>query len=112
MRVITTTLGPFGLVAVAYLGLTLSTLSQRLNTVAKKRDYRRWFLFADALLALAALSQMLRSAATLAPAQALPALLEPWFAFLTFHVPLAVGATVNLVLAWYYWGWILKAEPR
>ncbi|MGD2165397.1 MAG: hypothetical protein PVH50_07690 [Anaerolineae bacterium] len=112
MDVITATLGPWGLAAVAYLSLTFSTLSRRLNSVAKKKDHQRWFYAADALIALAAMSQLLRSAAALAPQRALPIMLEPWFAFLTFHVPLAVGTTVDLALAWYYWGWILKAKPR
>ena len=110
MYVITTALGPFGLAAIVYLGLILSTLSERLNAVAKKRSYHRWFQVANSLLAVAAMSQVIRSAATLAPARALPPLLEPWFALLTFHVPLALGATADLVLVWYYWGWILKEK--
>ena len=111
MYVITTALGPFGLAAIVYLGLLLSTLSERLNAVAKKKQYHQWFRVANALIAVATLSQVIRSAASLAPEHALPALLNPWFALLTFHIPLAVGATGDLVLVWYYWGWILKEKP-
>lgn len=108
MYVIATALGPFGLAAILYLGLILSTLSERLNAVAKKKDYHAWFRVANSLIAIAAMSQVIRNAATLAPKRALPALLEPWFALLTFHIPLALGTSVLLVLVWYYWGWILK----
>jgi hypothetical protein len=111
MRAITATLGPFGLAAVVYLGIIFSRLSERLNAVAKKHDYRPWFNVFNGLIALAALSQAIRNAAALAPACAWPMLLEPTFALLTFHVPLTVGATGNLVLVWYYWQWILKEKP-
>jgi hypothetical protein len=107
MLAITTPLGSLGLVAIVYLGTILSGLSKRLNAVAKKRDYQRWFWFSNSLIAVAATSQVVRSTAALAPACALPALLEPWFALVTFHVPLAVGATGDLLLVLYYWGWIL-----
>jgi hypothetical protein len=80
MDIITTALGPFGLAAVVYLGAILSTLSERLNAVAKKGNYHRWFRVANGLIALAV------------------------------HIPLAVGATADLVLVWYYWGWILKEK--
>jgi len=111
MRVITATLGPFGLAAVVYLGLIFSRLSERLNAVAKKGDHHRWFGLANALIGVAALSQAVRNAAALAPQHAPPALLDPTFALLTFHVPLALGATLDLALVYYYWGWILRENP-
>jgi hypothetical protein len=101
-------LGPFGLAAVVYLGIIFSRLSERLNAVAKKGDYSHWFDVANALIGVSAMSQAVRNAASLAPDRAMPLLLEPGFALLTFHIPLALGATINLVLVWYYWGWILK----
>jgi hypothetical protein len=108
MYVITSALGPFGLAAVVYMGLMLSTLSERLNAVAKRKDYHRWFQLANGHIAIAAISQMIRNAATLAPDRALPALLEPWFALVTFHLPLAMGTSILLLLVRYYWAWILK----
>jgi hypothetical protein len=111
MLVITSPLGSAGLAAIVYLGAILSTLSKRLNAVAKKADYHRWFYVANTLIAIATTSQIIRSTATLAPNCALPALLEPWFALATFHIPLAVGVTADLVLVRYYWAWILKENP-
>ncbi len=112
MYVIATALGPLGLASIVYLGLILSTLSNRLNAVANKEDYHRWFQLANSLIATAAMSQVIRNAATLAPERALPALLEPWFALLTFHIPLTLGTSSLLLLVWYYWGWILKETSK
>jgi hypothetical protein len=51
-----------------------------------------------------------RGVAALAPQLAYPILLEPWFALASFHVPLAIGVTLDLALVWYYWGWTLKEK--
>lgn len=108
MLVVTAPLSPIGLVAIAYLSVIFSVLSQRLNAVAKKAEHHRWFSVATAMFILAAMSQAVRGTAHLAPDRASPFLLEPWFALVTFHVPLALGATIDLLLVWYYWGWIVK----
>jgi hypothetical protein len=108
MYVIAAALGPVGLAAIVDLGLILSTLSERLNAVAKKTDHHRWFKLANSLIAVSVISQVIRTAATLAPERALPALLEPWFALVTFHIPLALGTSALLLLVRYYWGWIMK----
>jgi hypothetical protein len=110
--VISSPLGSIGLAAIVYLGAIFFTLSERLNAVAKKSDTHGWFWLANALIAIAATSQVIRSTAVLAPDAALPALLEPWFALVTFHLPLAVGSTLDLLLVWYYWGWILREKRR
>ncbi len=112
MLVVTAPLSPIGLVAIVYLTLIFSTLSQRLNAVAKKADHSRWFWVANGYIIIAAMSEAVRSAAHLAPERALPVLLKPWFALVTFHIPLAVGATIALLLVWYYWGWILKERAE
>jgi hypothetical protein len=108
MLVVTAPLSPIGLIAFAYLSIIFSVLSQRLNAVAKKAEHHRWFSVATVLIILAAMSQAVRSTAHLAPDRAFPFLLSPWFALATFHVPLALGATIDLLLVWYYWGWIVK----
>jgi hypothetical protein len=44
----------------------------------------------------------------LAPEQA-PALLNAeWFYLLTYYLPLALGVTIGLGIAWRYWSWILQ----
>ena len=108
MIVITTPLAPIGLLAIVYLGFLLANFSQRLGAVTKMTDYHRWFMVASGFVALAAGSQIMRGAAALAPQLAPPVLLESWFALVTFHIPLAIGVTLDRVLTWYYWGWILR----
>ena len=54
----------------------------------------------------------MRSIAALTPDLASPVLLRPWFSLMSFHVPLVVGVTLDLVLVWYYWGWILKEKIK
>jgi len=110
MIVLTTSLGSIGLLAIVYLGFLFSNFSRRLGAVTKMTDHYRWFRVANAFIALAALSQIVRGTAALTPQKALPFLLEPWFALVSFHFPLAVGVTLDLVLVWHYWGWILKEK--
>ena len=110
MIVITTPLGSMGLLAVVYLGFLFANFSRRLSAVRKMANYHRWFQVANGLVALAAMSQVVRGVAALAPQLAYPILLEPWFALASFHVPLAIGVTLDLALVWYYWGWILKEK--
>ena len=108
MHVLAAPLSPMGLAAIVYVSIMFARLSRRLNAVAKKPDYTGWFWVASGLLALAAISQAVRTTATLAPDRALPILLDPWVPLVTFHLPLAIGATIDVVLVWYYWGWIVK----
>jgi hypothetical protein len=112
MIVITTPLGVAGLLGIAYLSVLFANLSRRLIAVTKMADHCRWFHIAAVLLVLAALSQIIRSIAGLAPDLALAVLREPWFALLSFHTPVALGITIDLMLVWHYWSWILKEKIR
>jgi hypothetical protein len=110
MNVITTALAPVGLLAIFYLGGLFASFSRRLGNVTRMRDHHRWFRLANGFVALAATSQVVRGTADVACDVALPFLLAPWFSLVTFHIPLAIGVTFDLVLVWYYWGWILKEQ--
>jgi hypothetical protein len=112
MIVITTPLGAIGLLAIAYTSSLFANFSRRLSTVTKMAKHYHWFLMANVSIVIAALSQIIRSTATLAPHLAPPVLLEPAFSLATFHIPLAIGVTTDLVLVRYYWGWILKEKTK
>ena len=115
MIVVTTPLGVAGLLAIAYLGLLFANFSRRLSAVTRMANYHRWFLVANVLVILAAMSQAMRSTAALAPDLAPPILvneMKAWFSLVSFHIPLVMGITIDLVLAWYYWGWILKEKVK
>jgi hypothetical protein len=109
MKVIMTPLGPLGLLAIVYLCILFSNFSRRLSAVTKMKDHTRWFRLASGLIAVAATSQVIRATAALAK-ETLAFLCAPWFALLSFYIPLAIGVTLALVLVWYYWGWILKEK--
>ncbi|MDY6876350.1 MAG: hypothetical protein SWK90_09140 [Chloroflexota bacterium] len=110
VNVITAPLAPMGLLSVAYLGFLFANLSRRLSAVTKMDDHSRWFIVASGLVTLAALSQVMRGTAALAREPAPSVLLEPWFALVSFHIPLAIGVTLDLGLVWHYWRWILKEK--
>jgi hypothetical protein len=113
MRVITTPLGAVGLLAMAYIGFLFANFSRRLSAVTKMANHDRWFIVANILFALAAMSQVMRSTASIAaPDLAPPVLLEPWFSLVSFHIPLAMAVSLELALVWYYWGWILKEKVK
>ena len=113
MTVITTPLGAVGLLAMAYLGFLFANFSRRLSAVTKMANHHRWFLAANILFALAAMSQVIRSTASLAvPDLAPPVLLESWFSLVSFYIPLVIGVTIDLVLVWHYWGWILREKAK
>lgn len=110
MIVITTPLGAIGLLAIVYLGFLFANFSRRLGAVTKMANHHRWFQVANVFVTLAAMSQVVRGTAALTPDLALPVLLESWFALVSFYIPLVIGVTLDLVLVWYYWGWILKEK--
>jgi hypothetical protein len=110
MIVITTPLGAMGLLAVVYVGFLFANFSRRLSAVRKMANHCRWFQAANGFVSLAAMSQIVRGIAALAPQFAYPNLLEPWFALASFHIPLTIGVTLDLALVWYYWGWILREK--
>ena len=107
MIAITTPLAPIGLLGIVYLAILFASLSRRLSAVTKMPDHQSWFFVAGGLVALAAVSQVIRGTADLAPHLALSVLQEPWFALVSFHIPLAIGVTLCLVLVLYHWRWVL-----
>ncbi|MBN1978041.1 MAG: hypothetical protein JW918_11635 [Anaerolineae bacterium] len=97
------------MLAMVYMCFLFANFSRRLGAVTKMKDHYRWFSLASGLVAVAATSQIIRATADLA-CEAPTFLGEPWFARLSFYVPLAAGGALALVLVWYYWGWILKEK--
>ena len=110
MIVITTPLGSVGLLSIAYLVLLFARFSRRLAAVTRMPDRYGWYLVASSLVALATASQLMRGIAALATNAAPSILLQIWFVLVTFHIPLAVGATLALLLVWWDWQWILREE--
>ena len=112
MSVVTTPLSATAFLSLLLLSLLFANLSRRLGAVTKIVDHQRWFTVAHVCIGVTGVSQMIRGTAHLAPDLALPFLLEPWFALVSFHIPLAIGVTVCLGLVVYYWGWIVRERIK
>lgn len=126
-------IGTAGLASVVLMLLILARITRRWEAVTRSRSYYRLFYVAGALVALAALSRLVRighlipltglgqdpasefalTAGLLTDGQLnLYPFLEPhsWFYLAFYHLPLAVAATISLILAWRNWGWLLRVQ--
>lgn len=110
IKITVTPLGPVGLVALVSTIFLYGNLSRRLGAVTKMPSYYRWFLVSSAFLVLATSVCILRSAAYLVNEEGVAFLVSPEFGFLFFHIPLFVGATISVIVTWYYWSWLLSGE--
>jgi hypothetical protein len=108
--VLTTPWGPASLLAVIGATFIYMNLSRRLGAVTKMRPYYRAFLVAGGFVILAFTTYVLRNSAFLAGDSHAEWLLDPLFGLLLFHLPLFIGVTINLLLVWRYWSWLLKED--
>lgn len=102
--------GPVALIAVIFLLDLYFTLSQRLGEVTRMRPYYRRFWIAGLSVGLAAVVQVLRTAAHLSQAPQVAFLLSPVLSIFAFHLPLLLGVVVGVLTAWRYWSWLLIGE--
>lgn len=99
--------GSLGLLAVISTILTLAAFSQRIGEVRKMPPLYRGYYLGVACLGLALFVRVLRISVLLAAPEGLAFLANDWFYLFAYHLPLALGLTVSLVIAWRYWGWLL-----
>jgi hypothetical protein len=100
--------GSLGLLAVIYTLFTLAALSQRIGEVRKMPPLYRGFYLGAACLSIAFFVRFLRVSVLLAFSERSSFLNEDLFYLLAYHLPLAIGLTVSLVVTWWYWGWLLR----
>jgi hypothetical protein len=108
VKVIIGLAGSLGLLAVISTLFTLAALSQRMGEVRKMPPLYRGFYFGIACLIAALLIRFLRVSALLASSGGATFLSDDRFYLLAYHLPLAVGLTVSLVVTWWYWSWLLR----
>jgi hypothetical protein len=107
-QVLTTPWGPASLLAVIGATLIYMNLSRRLGAVTKMRPYYRAFLVAAGFITLSFTTYVLRNSAYLAEDPHAEWLLSPLAGLLLFHLPLFVGVTIDLIVVWRYWSWLLR----
>lgn len=110
--ILTTPLGPVSLVAILYATIIYISLSRKLGAVTKMQPYYRGFVVSLAFISLALMTYVMRNAAYLAQEPYSDWLLAPAFGLAFFHVPLFIGITLNVVLIWHYWSWLLHEREK
>ena len=107
-KVLTTPWGPTSVMAIIGATLIYMNLSRRLGAVTKMRPYYRWFILAAGFLIISLMAHIIRSAAYLAEDPASEWLLSQTFGLVFFHVPFFIGVSIDLILVWRYWSWLLR----
>ena len=110
MNVLIGLAGSLGLLAVTLTLFILAALSQRMGEVRKMPPLYRGFFLGAACLIIALLVRFLRVSALLASPEGLVFLSDSRFYLITYHMPLALGLTVSLWVAWKYWSWLLREQ--
>lgn len=107
-----TMLGSLGTLSVIYLFYILAKLSQRLGSVERMSPYYRYYYLAIGFAIVGTVSHVVVARVALSPQDFPNWLLAPWFLFLAHYLPLAIGATVGLLITWRYWSWLILGHTR
>jgi hypothetical protein len=102
-------LGSMGLISILYALLILAQFGRKLGAVTKMQPYYKGYYGAVCLVGLSLVVRFIRVSVFWAPPDTIPSLLNtPLFYFLLYHLPLAIGLSIGLVITWRYWSWLLK----
>ncbi|QPC81863.1 hypothetical protein G4Y79_19555 [Phototrophicus methaneseepsis] len=103
MNAIAAALGGLGWIAVAMTFLLVARLSRRLGNVTHARPYYLWMNIAALLITAGAVGNFLLEASIVAQnGQLVDNTLR-----LLCEASVAVGVSLGLGVAWYYWSWLL-----
>lgn len=101
--------GSMGLVALIFALLILAQFGRKLGAVTKMKPFYKGYYVAASCLGLALVLRFIRTTVFWAPNEATPSLLNsPLFYLILYHLPVAIGLSLGLVLTWHYWNWLLK----
>ena len=102
-----TLLSPLSTIAVIFMFFILARLSEKLGAVTRMPPYYRWFWIGMGFLGIALIAQLVRISVSLTEQASHWLLSNSFFYLVTYHLPMALGVTIGLVIAWRYWGWLL-----
>lgn len=108
MSVVAALAGSLGLLSLILATWILAQLSKRLGEVTKMPHYYRGFYVSVACLSVAVVAHFLRMSVFLAEELGPPMFHSDVFYLCTYYIPLAVGMTLDLAIAWRYWSWLLR----
>ncbi|MGD9048380.1 MAG: hypothetical protein PVF77_10025 [Anaerolineae bacterium] len=102
-------LGSMGLLSLVYALVILAQFGRKLGAVTKMKAYYKGYYVAACCVGLALVVRFIRTSVFWAPPDTIPSVLNsPIFYLLLYHLPLAVGLSLGLVITWHYWSWLLK----
>lgn len=110
MNTIAALFGSAGLIAVIHSVFILAELSQRLGAVTKMRKHYRGFYLGAAFLFISLLARLLQISTFYPPPQAVALLNDDLFYLIVYSFPLALGASIVLLITLRYWGWLFKEK--
>jgi hypothetical protein len=105
-QILTSHFGVVAVIGAIYVTRLLLTFSRRMNEVTRMSNRYNWFRLGTVFLYLSLFSYILRCNAALTGKPQF--LLSPLFALLTFHLPLAIGVSISLIVTLFYWGWLFR----
>lgn len=108
MNILAALAGSLGLLSLVLMTWILARLSKRLGEVTKMSRYYRVFYVSMTCLSIAVMAHFLRMSVFLAEEVGPYILHSDIFYLCIYYIPLAVGVTLDLIIAWRYWSWLLR----
>ena len=108
MSILTALAGSLGLFSLLLATWIFAQLSKRLGEVTKLPRYYRGFYVSMACLTIAVIAHFLRTSVFLAENVGPAVFHRDVFYLVTYYLPLAAGMTLDLVVVWRYWNWLLR----
>ena len=109
MDIIGAILGSVGLASLVYALFILAQFGRKLGAVTKMKPYYKGYYVAGSLVSVALVVRFVRASVFWAPRGSIPSLLNSSIFYLfLYHLPLAIGLCLGLLITWHYWSWLLK----
>jgi len=102
-----TILGTFGTLSIIILFYIMAKLSERFGSVIKMPPIYRYFYVVILILLVSYMTNLLVVRTIIAPEDSPVWLAAPWFLLLAYHLPMAIGVTIGLIVTWRYWSWLI-----
>ncbi len=104
--------GTLGTLSVAILFYILAKLSERLGSVERMSPLYRYYYVALILWVFGYITQLLVAQISSTPESFPHWSLSPLFLLFAYSLPLAIGATIGLIVTWHYWSWLVTESRK